>query len=272
MNTPHHSAPSLREVQLAMAAWIAPASGAERPAALPQWLQLPAGVDPRQRLDVYADGYPARVLESLRESYPALSRWLGDESLADLARRYVAAAPPTSYNLNDAGAQLSRFLCADAAFCEQPFLADLAELEWQVTRAFHADEQPPLDPQRLGWSIAEWERAVLVFQPAVTLVTSRWPILDLWNVEADSDAPALVARPRPQRVLVYRAGLTVRAELVPGSESRMLRSLLDGYPLGDAAARIGDDADPDVFAQCFSRWVQQGLIADARIPQPDLAA
>lgn len=255
-----------------MAAWIAPASDAERPAAPSPWLQLPVGVDPRQRLDVYVDGYPARVLESLRESYPALCRWLGDEGFADLARRYVAAAPPTSYNLNDAGAQLSRFLLADAANCGLPFLADLAELEWHVTRAFHADERPPIDPRRLGWSIAEWERAVLVFQPAVALVTSRWPILDLWNVSADADAPALVARPRPQVVLVYRAGLTVRAELIPAAESRMLRSLLDGHTLGEAAARIGDGADPDVFARCFSRWVQQGLIADARIPQPDLAA
>lgn len=91
-------------------------------------------------------------------------------------------------------------------------------------------------------------------------------------MEADSDAPALVARPRPQRVLVYRAGLTVRAELIPSAASRMLRSLLDRHPLGDAAARIGGDADPDVYAQCFSHWVQLGLITDARIPQPDLAA
>jgi hypothetical protein len=255
-----------------MAAGIVPTIGPEPLTSLPQWLHLPIGADLHRRVAVHVDGYPARVLESLRESFPALTRCLGDDEFAALARRYAAAVPLASYNLNDAGAELSQFLRDDPAVQRLPFLADLAALEWRITRAFHAYEQPPLEPRRLDWSLAEWERAVLVFQPAVALVASRWPILDLWNAPADRGELAPVAQPRPQQVLVRRAGLTVRAELISTAESHMLRSLLDGGSLGDAAAQAENGDAPEAFEASFGRWIRYGLITDAHLRQPDLVA
>jgi hypothetical protein len=138
----HHDAPSLRELQRLMAAQILGADP-HPPATLGRWLAVPPGSRPSDRLAVYVDGYPARLHDALGEQFPAVTRLVGAARFHALVHRYLRAAGLRSYNLNDAGAEMSAFLRADALGAELPFLADLADLEWAVVRAFHATDGPP---------------------------------------------------------------------------------------------------------------------------------
>ena len=79
--------PSLRELQRALSAHIVAGDGPP----LDAWIRVPAGADSAARIAVYTDGYPARVTEALRETYPALANILGDGSLAGLSDRYRGA-------------------------------------------------------------------------------------------------------------------------------------------------------------------------------------
>jgi hypothetical protein len=262
MQSPLPEVPSLRQLQAAMAAQILPSpDGPADVGALVAWLALPDGVDATDRLHVYSGGYPERIREALAETYPALARLIGPAAFASLAERYAAHVPLTSYNLNDAGAQLGGFLRRDPLANERPWLVDLAGLEWCVAHAFHAREGDPLDPRTLTWSVEEWAAAVLRFQPSVALVTSPWPLLDLWSA---NNATAIEAQDEQEHIIIRRVGLIVRCEAVSAEEAGVLQRLLDGRSLGDCIDQL--DEDPSHVLAWFSRWSSAGMLRAAMLP------
>ena len=223
----------------------------------------PRADTPATRLRIYADGYPARVQEVLAETFPAVAHVIGEPALARLTHRYVRTTVLRSYNLNEAGSHLPRFLRRDPLTERLPFLPDLAELEWRVAVAFHAHERPPLDPAPLAtWTMADWERTVLGFQPSVALVCSEWPIRSIWECrETPIEQIDLDLRDRPERVLVYRSGLQVHCESVDRHEAGILADLLAGRSLGEVARRGASVRDGDtVLAATFARWMRAGII------------
>jgi hypothetical protein len=262
--------PTLRQLQEWMASRILPqptrGEPAQAGAALDAWLCVPAPAEVGDRLEIYRDGYPARVAESLAETYPAVAERLGDRELAALTDRYTAAVALASYNLNDAGAALPVFLRSDAAAAARPWLADLAELEWRVARAFHAYDGAPLDPRALGWTVDDWAEAVLEFQPSVSVVTSAWPLLDLWPARDDGRGSGTAElQEASQHLIVRRAGWTVRCEPVSAEEARAVRLLLDGHRLGDAVAMLAaEGVDASHVTEWFGRWTTCGLLSGAR--------
>ncbi len=259
----HQPVPSLGELQRWFAARVLPtgvATGlADARCELDQWLAVPTRSVLAERLSVYRDGYPARIAEALDEAYPAVAAVLGEQVFAAVVGRYVETVALTAYNLNDAGAGLAAFLRTEVLSETLPFLADLAVLEWHVTRAFHAHDTPPLEPRTLPWTAEDWAGATLGFQPSVAVVWSRWPLFALWS--APTRARELLCD-QPDHVLVCRRGTTVRCESVCADEARTLRLLLEGRTLAEAIAHVPGTGAQTVSAW-FSRWIASGMVAGA---------
>jgi len=133
--------PSLAELQRALAARILAGEGSD----LDDWICVPSEADSAARVAVYVEGYPARIREALRETFPAVAQILGDGSFAAFADRYAKDVPADVQNLNLVGAALPAYLESDRVSRDLPFLPALAELEWAVDRCFHADLLPPLN-------------------------------------------------------------------------------------------------------------------------------
>jgi len=263
--------PNLRETQQQIARDILAFARQQAPQPALALLRVPAGVDPGERLDVYRHGYPARIVEALRDAYPALDAILGEGSFHNLVRRYLAAIELRSYNLNDVGAQLPAHCRQDPLSDDLPFLADLAELEWAVLSAYQAREKAAVDPQRLaGFDMEDWETAILELQPAVAVVSSQWPILDLLETkDVERDQVDVALEGRPQTVLVHRRGLDVEQRLVDAAEQLALRLLGRGTPLGEAIAELADTGcSPQATMQMFGKWVADGLITSVRSNRP----
>ena len=236
--------------------------------ALEDWLRLPEPVQAADRLAVYVNGYPARVREALSDTFPAVEHVVGEGRFAELARRYVERRGLPSYNLNLAGAGLPEHVAGDPLAADYPFLPDLTRLEWCITCSFHARPEPPLDPAPLAqWSLSDWERAVLRFQPWVAVVSSAWPILQIWQArETPVEEIDIDLHDHPEHVLVRRDGLIVHAEPISPQEARALAALLDGRRLGeviDDLVSAGQEAE-QVFAW-FRRWVSLGLLSGASL-------
>ena len=246
---------------------LAPASAdlIDSDGGLDAWLHVPPPERAAERLGVYRAGYPVRVYDALAETYPALAHLIGTPAFEALAHRYAASVPLTSYNLNDAGAQMAAFLRHDALTGPLPCLPDLAELEWCVARAFHATERPPLDPRAVPWTVEQWANAALVFQASVAVVSSAWPLLDLWAArDRPPDEIDLERRGVSEHVVVRRAGLIVRCESIGADEALALQLLLEGRCLGATTERFAADGfDPSAVLTWFSRWMSAGMIADA---------
>ncbi len=246
-----------------------------------------------ERLAVYTGGYLARYEQALAEVYEALRHIVGREQFHQLSHAYAQRHPSHDYNLSFVGRELPNFLTTYSLSSDLPFLPDLARLEWQVCQAFHAFEQPPMDPSTLAsLPLEEREKTRLVFQPSVSVVSSAWPhplsgaaesstahasvsqpranrqgvgwpILDLWaarttpreNINID-----LVNR--PQHVLVFRQNLQVRCELLEPLQQPLLAALLGGATLGSACEAIAVEAGHALppIGEWFAHWARQGLI------------
>lgn len=264
----------LLALQQLMAAWILEprrlASAREREA-FAAIVADDRPVSPDVALGVYAGGYPARIDEALADSYTAVRSFVGNEEFSRMTARFVRARRPTSYNLNDAGAGFHRFLRGEPSTRRLPFLPDLAELEWRIAEAFHAPQETPLAPAALAaWTPEQWERAVLSFQPAIAVVSSRWPILDLWRRRTqDGDADTAWTGPaerKAEHVLVRRAGLEIKLDLLTLEEGAALTLLMAGNPLGRVLELCSiAEIDGTTVSGWFSRWAMLGLITACRM-------
>jgi len=259
--------PRLREQQTWLASLVLEP---ERPAddrELLRHVAIANGSDARERIAVYVDGYPARLLEALDEAYPAVHHVIGDAAFGALVRRYAPSVPSGIYSLTDVGSELPRFLASDVLTARLPMLPDLAALEWCVLRAFHAHECSAFDATSLAhWGLDQWESACVVFQPSVSLVRSAWPIHDLWELSETPIASIdLEVEGRPQDVLVSRSGASVVCELVEPPQAVVVGALLEGLTLGDSLARlaVANEEVADVSGW-FAAWAGRGLIAECR--------
>lgn len=274
--TPTGRTPTLHAVQQQMAALILAGTRLDTPtssaAAIDALIAAPDRGDAPERMRIYAGGYAARIEEALQEAFPAVAHIVGAGAFHDLVHRYIEVIPLHSYNLNDAGAELPRFLSTDGLTEGLPFLPDLARLEWQIARAFHAHDQAPFDPTPMAdWDLDEWERVVLRFQPWVALVTSDWPVREIWECRETPIAEIdLDLSNRPDRVLVRRSGYAVVCESLDAPEADALGALLEGRALGSVVSALtarGDDAAS--VSAWFARWMALRVVADCELTNAD---
>lgn len=225
-----------------------------------------------ERLHVYTGGYPARINEALNESFPAVAHVLGEGAFDALVHRYIAAEAFHSYNLNDAGTALPGFLQTDRLSGDLPFLPDLARLEWQVARAFHARELPPFDSAvAADWTFDDWARALVRFQASTALLESNWPIREIWGCrETPIEEIDLDLRNRTDHVLVRRSGYAVVCESLEETGARTLAALLAGQTLGAVIADRSECGDaPATVSAWFNRWMSLGLITQCTVWSDD---
>jgi hypothetical protein len=94
-----------------------------------------------QRLAIYARSYLVRLIECLREEFPALRLLVGDQVFDLFASAYLASRPSASYSLYELGAGFADFLEAtrpvecDGAGCLEAIPAGLARLERAISEA-----------------------------------------------------------------------------------------------------------------------------------------
>ena len=254
--------PSLRETQLWMRAKISLAPG-DVPAADVR-LNRQGGASGEERLRVYVDGYLARLHESLTEVYEAVRFIVGQRAFGELSRAYASTHPSQEYNLSLAGRRLPEFLRDYPLTKRLPFLPDLAELEWRVCLAFHAEQFPAADLTRLfGVPEEVWPFLRLSFQPATAVVMSAWPILDLWNARKQPrESIDIQLEGRAQNVLIFREGLAVRCERLQQEAAVLMRTLLAGHSLGEALDAVVQEVAEAALpvGDWFAHWAQQGLV------------
>src|SRR5262249_54074563 len=110
------------------------------------------------------------------------------------ADQYVRAYPPSGPCLFEYGNSFPTFL-ADFEPCKHlPYLPDVARLEWALNCATHAEESSALDGSALlRLPTEDLPRLTLRLQPSLALLSSPWPIDQIWHVnQPGADSNALV--------------------------------------------------------------------------------
>lgn len=236
---------------------------------LDSWLASDPRASSLARLDVYAHAYFERIHDALAQDFPALAAALGPDGFHDLATAFLCVHPPDRPSLRHAGSAVADFLDrhpAAVAFRRRwPAAADLARLEWALTDAFDAPDEPPMERDDLAaLAPGDWEALVLELHPSAQYLELRHPVLQArqtWETERAIELPAGM---EPEDALVWRRDEIVSYRSLSAEESELLGAVQDGASFGALCERLattlGDAEAPRRAAGWLTAWVEAGLL------------
>jgi len=197
-------------------------------------------------LSIYRHTIAGTLAKALRLNFPAVEKLVGADFFAQCAAAFVQLEPPRSAYLNDFGAGFAAWLAADAHAATLPYLADVARLEWAVSRALVAETPPAPDLAALAAvEAAQQSQLRFIAHPSVTLLAVETPADAIWQAVLGPDEAALAAlRPSNARVylLIERLGSDLTVRRLAAAEWAFAQALCAGTPLGAVlAAHAGLD-------------------------------
>lgn len=202
---------------------------------------------------------------ALQGAYPVIAQLLGAESFADLARALWHHHPPLRGDVACWGAELHEFLAASAELQDEPYLGDVARIEWALHRGATAPDPVLALDTLVLLTTTDPVHLQLRLAPATTVHSSAWPVVSIVGAHRDHNPSfaavgALLRQGVAETAVVWRSGLKPCVRQALAGEAAWLSALLDGQP---AAAAL--DAAP---ALDFSTWlpqaVQSGLVTGVR--------
>jgi hypothetical protein len=224
-----------------------------------------------ERVAIYATMYRGRLVEALRETFPNLVRFLGDEGFAALAVDYLLRHPSEHHDVGQVGRHLAAFL-REFPDPERPDLADLAELEWARQQAFFAPRAEPVGAEALaGLDAGAFMRARLALSPALQVLALAHAAAPLWRRLEDGEPPDPPS-PGPAPVAVWRSGFEVFHGALALDEAAALEAARAGGSLATICAAFGDREDPAAAAHAaLSSWLDEGWIVSVG-PAPPVSS
>lgn len=223
---------------------------------------IPGGrLDVAGALDVYRNGYFARLAEQLGETYASVWRVLGDERFFALCRAYIATHPSSSYNLSDYGREFPAWLEGGDDSAEWPMLPELARFELVFHDLFHAPSHRGVPAQALA-ALGDLAGARLRLAGSVRLLALERAVYDVFRHRNDEDVPAIDID-RPQWVVLFKQDSDVLAREIDRGSFVALQSLAAGQTVEDAlasAAQSNPAFSPAEVAKLFELIGRYGLV------------
>lgn len=229
------------------------------PAQLTTW----NGSDPAVRFAVYRNNVLSSLIDALADSFPVVQQLVGAAFFRAMAAVFVRQSPPRSRVLAEYGAELADFIQGFAPASGLPYLADVARLEWLRIRAYQAADATPLPPEKLHAALAAPQRLSelqLPLQPALGLLDSRYAVVSLWAAHQGALEITEVDPYQAQSALVLRNGLQVEVIGIRHGDSRFIRALQQGLPLGQASARAQALDHGFDLGSCLAQLLRAGAI------------
>lgn len=220
----------------------------------------------QERLQIYHEAYRLRLIDALRNDYPALESYIGENDFVAIAEEFITTNPSHHPSLRWFGEKLSAFLSTHSFWQTHIHVVELAEFEWAQTMAFDAadisiatlDDVRTLQPE-------QWMTMQLEFHPSLQRLScySNAPIL--WNsLIKDETAIAVEISGEAQEWLVWREDLQVVYRTLDKSESWALDNFLQQQNFSDVCSGLcewfAEEQVPMQAAQYLQQWIRGGLI------------
>jgi hypothetical protein len=227
-------------------------------------------------LKAYQSNGHALAQRALQAAYPVVAQLLGGESFNALARAYWHAEPPTCGDVAQWGADLPAFVRGSAQLQDEPYLGDVAALEWALHRAASAADAE-VDAASFAL-LASHEPLALRLQlaPGCAVMSSAWPVASIWAAHTDQSVSFEELRQRlqsgtPEMVVVWRTATGSQVRQIPFAEYTLLSALVLGQSFGEALDTVAEQlvTDGSVKPWDINTWlanaVQSGLLLAVQV-------
>lgn len=230
-----------------------------------------------ERLAVYGNAYYARLLECLREEFPALLYAVGDNAFDALAFAYLQACPSRSYTLATLGARFPEHLArtrppkedSNSATDWPKFMIDLATLERTYSEVF---DGPGFEGLKLIEAADlttippdQWAEVQLVTVECLRLVAFDFPVHEYASAVKRNEKPE-IPDPRATFLAISRRDYIVRRWELDPLEFQLMELLQHRATVGDAIGTVvagsgGNEQLPDDFEDQLRRWFEKWTAA-----------
>lgn len=218
------------------------------PAGLTTW----NGSDPALRFGVYRNNVIVSLIDALADTYPVTHALVGEDFFRAMARLFVRQEPPRSKVLAFYGEAFPAFIEAFPPAESVPYLADVARLEMQRVRAYHAAEATPLAADSMAPAMENPDQLPqlrMTFQPSVGLICAPYAVASLWAAHQGIHDIETVDPYNAESALILRPQLDVEVIHLHAGTADFIGHLLQGECLGDALeAANSASADFDLAA------------------------
>jgi hypothetical protein len=212
----------------------------------------PHGVTPetRDRVDIHRNNARLNRIAALHDAFAHVVQLVGLAYFRALARAYVDLTPAKSANLHDDGGTFPAFIHGFPPAADLPYLADVAEVDWLLYRAYFAADSAAAERATLAALGPErFAAASLRFVPSMGLGRSAlWPIADIIQMHAGGEPAHLGTG--GQSVLIWREVHSVRWQALKQDEADAVAALMSGRAIQEAFMQSGADAS-SLLAQLF---------------------
>ena len=228
-----------------------------------------AGATAARGLKAYQTNAHLLAERALQATFPVLIQLIGVDNLPGLARAFWHAHPPQRGDLAQWGAELPAFIQASERMASEPYLADVAAVEWALHRCASAPDQPA-DHASFGL-LMQHDPLELQLQlaPGCAVFSSTWPVASILGAHL-SQSPSFdevrdrFRAGRGESTLVWREAYRPRVREAISGEAAWVTCLLQGGALGEAL-----EAAPDLD---FNAWlpmaVRTQLLLGATVKSP----
>lgn len=221
---------------------------------------------------IYQNTYQKRLVESLAKDYPALNQLLESESFKDLALEYIDEYPSSSFSLPHFGQHLSTFLKQEPAYKKQPYLAELAEFEWQLVDVFNQADSPIASITDMArFNLEEWPLLTIKLHASVRWITMHWNLIDIYLAfRTESEVPDLIRFQSPKQYLVWRKEYSPHFRFIDAREWLGLKIMGNSNfsELCQTLAELDDNEESATLdaTTYLKSWLSTGLIESVDIP------
>lgn len=210
---------------------------------------------PHRGLRAYRANAQALAARALAAAYPVLEQLIGTENFAQLAHHFWLEKPPEKGDLAQWGGALAAFLQEQPQLANEPYLPDVARLEWLLHQAATAADGV-LDADSFGLlATCEPENLILTLAPGFALLASNYPVVSIVNAHLNGQIDQLrsVNLSRGELAVVWRCGFKPQTRTCFKKEFELLAVFGVQHTLQTVSVEFD-------FASWLSRAVQSGLV------------
>jgi hypothetical protein len=265
--------PGLGELQRLLYRLITAPSGVEEglagesnmsPRGLEAIIKGDTRISAMERVEIYASMYFYRLLDAIKEDFPATLAVLGEMHFHNLITGYLAEYPPCDPSINEASRHLAEFAAKSLSLAKWPFIADLIRLERAIVEVFLGPDAHPLRAEAMtAIPPALWPSLRIRLHPALQVLSSEWRVEEIVHA-LESERPLTDPERKPAAILVWRSDYSVNYRPLDDLERSVLSMIRSGFSFGDvcetAASHGGDCATPAAISQMLLRWLADGLL------------
>lgn len=214
-------------------------------------------------LAVYHNAYRVQLTDCLAETFARSNAWLGGEAFVAVARAHIECSPPSGWTLGAYGARFAETL-ADH-YPADPEVAELAHLEWLLSRAFEGADAPALASDAIV--AIDWDHARVAFVASLRVAPVRTNAAAICSALAQGVAPPAAALlPEPGFLLVWRQGFTPCFRTIETIEHDALKLLAAGADFAamcEVLVNARGETDGIALAGAMlGQWFEDGLISE----------